>query len=198
MIRGLAGAVAGASLTGCSVGEHRSSAGPSKIASASEPPSSTVSPPSASPPSSASPRRPRPRRPPRASHRGWPATDGHGSRRSGSRRSESPACGWCPTAARPTTPQGPPSRTAASPPVLPVPMAESGRAAWATSSSCTPHVLDKGVRATAGPASRGQGARRGGRRTQLSRSSTAFSSACCVAGDRYRVRMAGSIVVPLS
>ena len=51
IIRGLVGAlVAGASLTGCSVGEDRSSgARPSKTASPSDSPSSTVAPPSSSP-----------------------------------------------------------------------------------------------------------------------------------------------------
>ncbi len=51
IIRGLVGAlVAGASLTGCSVGEDRSSgARPSKTASTSDSPSSTVAPPSSSP-----------------------------------------------------------------------------------------------------------------------------------------------------
>jgi len=45
MIRGLVGAlVAGASLTGCSVGEDRSSAGPAKTASPSEPTSRTSRP----------------------------------------------------------------------------------------------------------------------------------------------------------
>jgi len=55
MIRGLVGAlVAGASLTGCSVGEDRSSAGPPKSARPSDPPSSTVSPRSSSPSSTPS------------------------------------------------------------------------------------------------------------------------------------------------
>ena len=84
-------------------------------------------------------RRSRPRRlhPARRapSHRSWPGTGGHGCRRSGSRPSGSPTFGSCPTAARPTTPRGPASRTAASGPARSAPTAESGREAWATSSS---------------------------------------------------------------
>jgi sortase A len=55
MIRGIVGALmAGASLTGCSVGEDRTSARPAKAASSSESPSREVSPPAPSPSASAS------------------------------------------------------------------------------------------------------------------------------------------------